>query len=303
MKKILLATTALMGLAGAASAEIALSGYAEMGILGGDAIETQFHNDVVVNFNFSGETDGGLSFGGKVQLDDTNGSGIVSGANVFDDENFWISGSFGKLTLGEADGALDWAVTEIYKGTALADDHSTHAGAYGNGGLDVLYEEQLLRYEYAFGNIGFAVSAEMDDTGASDTVFGLGVKWSGDMNGTAVGVGLGYQSNGDLDVIAVSANATMANGFSVNLGVADGNLDQTPAEDTWMGLGLGYETGALMVQANYGEYDSGADGFGLVANYDLGGGATVMAGYGSGNALSGNGGGEDTFSVGLGLSF
>jgi len=65
------------------------------------------------------------------------------------------------------------------------------------------------------------------------------------------------------------------------------------------------------VQANYGAYDIGAltiDGWGLVANYDLGGGAVVMAGYGTGDVAAGNEigglyGSEDTFSVGLGLSF
>ncbi len=69
MKKILLATTALVGFAGAAAAEITMSGYAEMGIAGGDGpgIETQFHQDWQINFDLVGETDGGLSFGAHMQ--------------------------------------------------------------------------------------------------------------------------------------------------------------------------------------------------------------------------------------------
>lgn len=297
MKKLLLASTALVAFAGAASAEVALSGYAEMGIADGDAVDTQLWNDIVINFSMSGTTDGGLEFGAKVQLDDTNSSMSVNGTPTFDDESVYISGSFGKLTLGETDGALDWALTEIYMGTAIADDHSTHAGAYWNTGLDGTYDDQVLRYEYSFGDFAAALSAELDDTGVGDAVMGLGFKWSGDMNGTAVGVGLGYQTDGNLDVIGVSANATLANGLALNAGYVDLDVDQ------WMGLGIGYTSGALLVQANYGEYDSGNNGFGLVANYDLGGGAVVMAGYGSGNAASFNGHGEDTFSLGLGLSF
>lgn len=297
MKKLLLASTALVAFAGAASAEVALSGYAEMGVRGGNDIETQFHNDISVTFSMSGTTDSGLEFGASVQLDDSNGPGAIDGAWVMDDEYVWISGSFGKLTLGETDGALDWALSEIYMGTSLADDHSTHAGAYWNTGLDGIYDNQVMRYEYSFGEFAAALSAELDDTGVDDAAVGLGVKWAGDMGGTAVGVGLGYQSNGDIDVIGVSANATLANGLALNAGYVDLDVDE------WMGVGIGYTSGPLLVQANYGEYDSGNDGFGLVANYDLGGGAVVMAGYGSGDAGSFNGGGDDTWSIGLGMSF
>ena len=322
MKKILLASTALVGFAGAAAAEVSLSGYAEMGIAGGELIETQFHNDVVINFNFSGSTDNGLEFGGKVQLDDTNGGDAINGTPGFDDEAFWVSGAFGKVTLGETDGAFDWALSEIYTGTALTDDHSTHAGAYWFTGLDATYDNQVMRYEYSFGAFGVAISAEMDDDLNSgvigdgvtgDTVWSLGGKWADNVSGVDVGVGLGVQDNGTNTVWGLSASAGFASGFSASLGYAD--LDGTSdavgngvPSDAWWGLGVAYTTGALTVGANYGEYDavagSNPSGFGLVANYDLGGGAVAMAGYGaSDNGVSGNGGGDHSFSLGLGLSF
>ena len=72
-------------------------------------------------------------------------------------------------------------------------------------------------------------------------------------------------------------------------------------------LGLGYQMDALLVQANYGLYDIDGegefDGYGLVMNYDLGGGAVVMVGYGNGDLESGNGNGSETWSAGVGLSF
>jgi len=305
MKKILLATTALVGFAGAAAAEVSISGYAEMGIAGGNAgAITQFWTDANVTFAMSGTTDGGLEFGAKVDLDSLPanvGPGMTQGG-----ESMWISGSFGKLTMGDTDGALDWAASEIYMGTAIADDHSSHAGAYWNSGLDGSAGGQIARYEYSFGSFAAAVSAEIDNTGAGNNVFGVGVKYSGDMGGTAVGFGLGYQDNSLRQVWAASANATMSNGIAINAGYAD--LD---AAGTWAGIGLGYTTGALLVQANYGAYDTGAvtvDGWGLVANYDLGGGAVLMAGYGTGdtpagNEIGGTYGSTDTFSIGLGLSF
>ena len=332
MKKILLASTALVGFAGAAAAEVSLTGYAEMGIFGGDDVETQFHNDVVINFNFSGSTDNGLEFGGKVQLDDTNGSDAINGAPGYDDEAFWVSGAFGKVTLGETDGAFDWALSEIYTGTSLFDDHSTHAGAYWFTGLDGNYDNQIVRYEYSFGAFGVAISAEMDDdinTGTAgdgvtaDTSWALGGKWADNVSGVDVGLGVGVQDNGTNTVWGLSASAGFSNGFSAALGYAD--LDGvvshsnttagvTALADDWWGLGVAYTTGDLTVGANYGSYDTDLgdfSGFGLVANYNLGGGAVLMAGYGSSDvpaAASGaigsfNGNGEDTFSLGIGLSF
>ncbi|MCW3782073.1 porin [Defluviimonas salinarum] len=321
MKKLLLASTALVGFAGAAAAEVSLSGYAEIGVRGGSgdfgtvtAIETQFHNDVVINFNFSGSTDNGLDFGGKVQLDDSNGSN-PNGTPAFDDEAFFVSGTFGRVTLGETDGAFDWALSEIYSGTSLNDDHSTHAGAYWFTGLDGSYDNQIARYEYSFGDFGVAVSAENDDSGVGDAVWGLGGKWAGTFSGVDAAAGIAVQDNGTNTVWGLSGSVVMQQGFSLSAGYAD--LDGTafhtsngyttvPLSDSWWGLGAAYTTGALTVGANYGAFDTDmgtVDGWGLVANYDLGGGAVAMAGYGSGDAASWNGGGKDTWSVGLGLSF
>jgi len=277
-----------------------------------------------VNFNMSGSTDNGLEFGAKVQLDDTNGSHSVNGTPTFDDEAVWVSGSFGKVTLGETDGAFDWALAEIYSGSAIFDDHSTHAGAYWFTGLDGVYDNQVMRYEYSFGDFAVALSAEMDDTSTGDTNWAIGGKWSGSMGGMDVSAGLGYQDNGANSVVGVSASAAMSNGFSVALGYADldgiashwtqsGTTGTTSAfADSWYGVGVAYTTGALTVGANYGSYDTDigdVSGWGLVVNYDLGGGAVAMAGYGSSDVPAGadfgsfNGNGEDTFSVGLGLSF
>jgi outer membrane protein OmpU len=300
MKKILLASTALVGMAGAAAAEITLSGYAEIGIFGGDLVETQFHNDWQVNFNFSTETDNGLSIGGKVQIEETNGPSSTNGGLKIDDEAFWVSGTFGKVTLGETDGAFDWALTEIYSGTSIFDDHSTHSGAYWFTGLDGAYDNQIMRYEYSFGDFAAAFSLEQDDTGVADAIWAIGGKWSGDMGGNSVSAGLGYQSDGSIDIVGLSAGVSMPSGFSVNLGYTDfgGTMN-----DNWFGIAAAYTAGPLLVGVNYGEYDSGGSGFGLVANYDLGGGVVAMAGYGSSDVASFNGHGSDTFSLGLGMSF
>lgn len=314
MKKILFATTALVATAGVASAEVALSGYAEMGIQGGDAVEIQFHHDFDVKFTLSGETDGGLSFGATIDLDEVSG-GISNRANP---SSVFVSGAFGTLTMGDTDGALDWAMTEAFSGTSIADDHSSHAGANGNGGLDGTYDGQIARYDYSFGDFSVAVSAELDGTGAGtdeaggnaspygDPALGLGFKYGTDLGGVALGLGLGYQHiDSDNKVAGLSVSGAMDNGIKVILNYSDRTL--AGADSTHTALAIGYTMDALLVEVNWGRFDfDGApdvDGYGLVVNYDLGGGAVLMAGYGSGDGPSGNGNGDDTWSAGVGLSF
>jgi len=310
MKKVLYATTALVAFGGAAAAEVSLSGYAEMGIKGGSAGETQFHNDIDVKFSLSGESETGISFGATIDLDEVNSSGEVGGTTInnngtpldptddypqasnFNRSSVWIEGDFGKLTLGDTDGGYDWAMQEIYMGSALTDDHSTHGGAYLNSGADGTYDGQILRYENTFGDFGFAVSTEFDDSGTFDPVIGVGVKWSGDMGGVELGVGVGYQTVESTDITGISVSAAMAGGLDVRL-----NYSRDGSGADWMGVGVGYSAGDVLVQANYGEYEFGASGWGLVGNYDLGGGASVQAGFGDTD------GGESTWSLGLGLSF
>ncbi|MEZ5911218.1 MAG: porin [Paracoccaceae bacterium] len=293
MKKLLLASTALVGFAGAAAAEVALSGYAEIGIKGGTGMETQFHNDIDVTFSMSGETDNGLQFGATIDLDEVNASAEVGGTGTTNLSSVWVSGEFGKVTLGDTDGAFDWAMKETSKLTSIADDHSTHAGFSGNGGLDGTYDGQVMRYEYAMDAISFAVSAELDDTGAGDPVFGIGFKWSGDMGGTTVGVGIGHQTvSGGADITGISLDASMAGGFYGILNYSDHSVTGSHT-----GVALGYNTGALTAEVNYGEFEAGGEGYGLAVNYDMGGGAVAMLGYGKTN------GGGSTWSAGLGLSF
>lgn len=277
--------------AGVASAEVTLSGYAEMGIVGGKAAtEAKFHQDVEVTFGMSLETSNGLTFGANIDLDETDvpNNGDLSGTTVY------MSGAFGTLTMGDTDGAFDWAMTDVGMGTSITDDHTSHVGYSGNSGLDGTLDKQVLRYEYAFGKVGVAASAMLDDAG-SDNVFGLGATYDADV----VKVGLGYQDNGVDSILGLSVSGEVS---GVKYAVNYSDLD---TDGTHMGLGIGYTTGALMLHANYGVYESTAgvktDGVGLAANYDLGGGAVVMAGYGS--DLSSAAGNQDQFSVGVGLSF
>ena len=195
MKKVLFASTALVATAGVAAAEIKITGSAEMGITGGSGgVVTQFHEDVDVNFKMSGETDGGLSFGVAVDLDEAAGLGTTgnNGTAVF------IKGGFGTLTMGDTDGALDYALQEASIGAAgsIADNETSHAG-YNGSYLDGMYDNQVVRYDNSFGDFSFAVSAELDDSAATRQAngFAVGFKYKADLGGNAITIGLGHQTS------------------------------------------------------------------------------------------------------------
>ncbi|RVT82111.1 porin [Rhodobacteraceae bacterium CCMM004] len=370
MKKVLFATTALVASASFAMADVDLEGTAVMGIAGGDGMEDQFWTDIDVKFRMSGETDGGLTFGAEIDLDEADGAGscritdndatngpiLINGEPVdigpivdsngdtvsiqdadqvaascsargnslaFDGatqggETIFISGNFGTITMGDTDGALDWAMQEVGIGASLGDTHTSHAGYNGNAGLDILYDGQIVRYDYTFGDFSFAASALLDDDptdGAGpnqpdngDTVFAIGARYSANLGGVDLGLGIGYQTANNIDLIGVSADVEFAQGFRAIVNYTDmdsmvvdfGDNGGNRTVDAHWGIGLGYETGAILVSANYGRYDLTAggeiDGYGLAVNYDLGGGASLQAGYGGGD-------GPDAYSFGVAMEF
>lgn len=309
MKSILFASTALVAFAGAASAQgVALSGSAEMGIIDSNAtgVDVGFHTDIDVTFTMSGETDNGLTFGATVDLDENGAFANTTQGG----ETIFISGSFGTLTMGDTDGAFDWAMTEVnFNSGSINDDETAHAGFSGNAGLDGTFDGQIARYDYAIGDLSFALSAELDDTAGavSDAVMGVGFKYGLDLGGTTIALGLGYQTTSvatvDSDLIGVSANATFG---SITAGINFSTLEVGTAETDHVAVGLGYSSGPISLNVNYGSFDTGLaatdrDGFGLSAGYDLGGGATVQFGYGSGEV--GTAGSVDTYSLGVAMSF
>jgi outer membrane protein OmpU len=171
MKKLLLATSILAGTAGLAAAEITLSGDARMGFLD-DFVYTDADDDVGftsrarVTFTFSGETDGGLSFGASFRADNSSNAANGTAGSVF------LSGAFGKVSMGDVDGAAVAAVGHV-DGVGLTGLSDLNESAFiANGGLadddltdlDSLDEtfgltgDPSVLYEYTTGNVGLFVS-------------------------------------------------------------------------------------------------------------------------------------------------
>lgn len=340
MKKVLFATTALVATAGVASADVAITGSAEMGLIGGSEIDTQFLQSVDVRFAMTGTADNGLQFGATIDLDDSQDTAVAGRDTVdsttFSDFTVFVSGELGTLTMGDTDGALDWAMQEVNFGSpgSIDDSETAHAGYNGNSGLDGHYDGQILRYDYSFGDFSVAVSVEQDDNSSAmgdatglgitqvttvdgDPVWGLGARYSGAFAGGTFGVGIGYQITNDgdqsavtsttVDIIGVSANVALDSGFSaaVNYSVLDSDIANL--DGTHFGIGASYTFDAITVHANYGQYDRGtalgndSSGYGLAAAYDFGGGLSAHLAYGQSDVD----GADDTstWSLGLAMSF
>jgi len=94
MKKVLFATTALVFSAGFAAAEVSLSGDGRMGVVyNGD--DWNFSSRARVIFTLSGQTDGGLEFGGSFKAHESGAAENGSAGSVY------ISGAFGKIEMGD----------------------------------------------------------------------------------------------------------------------------------------------------------------------------------------------------------
>jgi len=322
MKKLLLASSALVASAGVASAEISWSGYAEMGIAGGTNQDAQFHQDIALSFSMSGTTDNGIEFGASSDFDtDSGAGGSINGTWNLDNESVFIKGGFGTLTLGEIDGAMDWALTEagnVGNPGSLNDDETAHGGYQGSY-LDGQYDNQIARYDHTIGDFGFAISAEMDDTGARDPGYAIGAKYSMALGMGSLDLAAGYQSTDetgspiktftaapgeDVTVAGLSAVFAMDNGLSAGVNYTDWEIGTQDATHT--GIGVGYSMDAITLHANWGQYDfdgqGDVTGWGVAAAYNLGGGATMHLGYGdTDDEIAGTE--SDRWSFGLSMKF
>jgi outer membrane protein OmpU len=106
MKKLLIATTALVATAGVAAADVSVGGNGRMGVVY-NGEDLNFSSRLRIAFTASGETDGGLSFGGSIRADNAGGGANGSAGNVF------ISGAFGKIAMGDVVGAAEAVIGDL----------------------------------------------------------------------------------------------------------------------------------------------------------------------------------------------
>ncbi len=264
MKKILLATTLLVASTGFAAAELTTTGAARMGIIY-NGTDTEFTSRVRITFTGSGETDGGLTFGASVRADQS-GQGNTSNG----DSTVYISGAFGKLTMGDVGGAADALVGNV-SGVGLTGLGSLNELGYIGTAKTAAY------YEYSTNGLTFGVGVgQPTGTNPSGSV---AVKYSTDTFSVALGYEDGAVNTGTtlapvwVDATQTSLGVTGSfSGISLKAVVKDLSTNA----DLSYAVSADYTSGATTVTAFYA--DNGTEVYGLGAAYDLGGSAKVVGG-------------------------
>jgi len=318
MKKILLASTVLAMTASVAAAEVTVSGEARMGILNGFVFgpgvdETGFHQRIRVIFTMSGETDGGLAFGATIRADQAQASNDYGTAGTV-----WMSGAFGKISMGDVDGAATMAVGHVdgVGLTGLGDANEnvffSNGGFESNGALapglaagTLITQDPSALYEYSAGNVSVYASV----TQPTFQFAAIGNVYDGDAYGLGVAytmgdykVSLGYErldvqnvvNPNDfmkIDHLIIGGDATFGQiTVKARYGKADVDYFGTPSDDkfTQGALSATYKMDAISVtafgsqkrlkNAATGANELRTDAIGLGGAYDLGGGASVKGG-------------------------
>ncbi|WP_108485257.1 porin [Oceaniglobus ichthyenteri] len=304
MKNVLLASTALIMSAGVAAAEVTVGGDGRMGIIDmDDARGLHFTSRIRISFAASGETDSGLSFGGSVRVDNYENDQATNGQ----EGSVFVSGAFGKLSMGDVSGAAEAAVGDL-SGVGLTGLGDRNEVTYLLNSAAVYRPSAL--YEYSTGSLTFYASAENPGAPAvvgspfgTNEAYGVGVKYSAG-NYT---VALGYENynttdafgvdTGNIDHIVLGGTAAFGD---ATVKAIYGSVDDAISTNDQYGLSLDYVFGATTATAFAIEQFDGETDFGIGASYDLGGGAALKGGVVRDNFV----GGDNTYyDFGVSMSF
>jgi outer membrane protein OmpU len=233
-----------------------------------------------ISFAGSGETDSGISYGisGRAEQSDATTAGSQ-----------YVSGAFGKISMGDLGGADKDAAGHIAGGVGLSGMGSNN---------EILYQARNHNLGYEFSTSGLTFGYSQNTAVQTGSNSAMGIKWSGDMGGTGLTVGLGQSkvgtstqstmslavSTGGLTIKAIQSTndngpvvAAVTKARSGASGTADvfgSAVDNTPDTDH-TGVSVSYSMDAVSVTAytktvsTSGSADKDYTGIGFA--YDMGG--------------------------------
>jgi outer membrane protein OmpU len=249
MKKVLFATTALVLSAGVAAADVAVSGDGRMGLLRDfGATDTSFTSRLRISFTASGQSDGGLSFGGSIRADNAAAGAAGTGGSVF------ISGDFGRVTMGDTNGAAEAAVGDV-RGVGLTGLGDLNDATYLSNPAAM---RPTARYDYTIA--GFGVHLSVSNPTATltnplatapaiafrNTVSSIAFTYNMD----GLKLGLGYETTGNLNHAILGGSYTIA---GITLAANYGELTGAGAKLTQTSASAAYTADALTVSAFYSD--------------------------------------------------
>ena len=276
MKKLLLATTMLVTAGHYAAADVSVSGDGRMGVVSDDGTTT-LSSRMRIKFSGSGTTDGGLSFGGSFRAADVVGGGAlednddlsVSNSKATNDGkagSVFLSGAFGKITMGDTGNAVDSLVSNV------------SAVGYGASGLDGAQELGLLdnadktAVSYNIAISGATVEVGSGQIDGANEYYSVAVAYAFGGINTAIG----YESNAT-DTQTKAAVSAKVGPATVKVAVADRDSN----EDIGYAVSADFTMAGATVTAYYADDNAEEANMAVGASYDLGGGAMFKAGVGT----------------------
>ena len=276
MKKVLLTTSALTLLAGAASA-VDIGGYARIGISNAGGATTNYLRNQIT-FTGSASTDGGLTMSTWTRYRHSAASSVFSGTGSLAAPRISVSNGAMTLTAGNAGGAINansgmwgcgaamWGCADVVGSWDWASTSSTGAGP------------NVVRLDMALGGASVSVSGG----NGNDTEASLSVP----MGGGSVGIGFDQNSAAN-QTISVNWSGTMA-------GMSAGLRTSQSGGSTGYIANVTAPMGAGSVYVFAGKTLAGNNNYGLRYNQSLGGGASMHAGVTSASGAT---------TVGAGVAF
>jgi outer membrane protein OmpU len=257
MRKILLASTALIAVAGVAQAEITISGKFEFGYET-ESDDTSYDQDAMfqsdaITFSFSNTTDSGLSISGRSVYDSDAGSA--------DESSFTVSGDFGSLTMGQDDGAganfMPWVVAANNNlgsyDASVPTISTTGAALTGVYAYPQYRSDDEVKVTYTSPSMGgFSFGYSVADTAvtgtgttSSDTEANtsFGASYSGDMGGVSVHLTAMMEDSGEAtDTSENDAYGISLSSGGVTIAVATGGTKTgTSIDSDTTVAGIGYQ--------------------------------------------------------------
>ncbi len=265
MKKVLLTTSALTLLAGAAAADVSLSGYGRIGVRY-NGVTTTTYNRVRLNVTASTETDNGLTFGAWFRMQATNTSAAATVAMAPTGGAVWISNGMGTITVGNTGGAIAAAANIFGCGVGFAgacNDMADNSFTNHVTTASTSSGPNTVRVDFALGSANISLSGGHTAAGAAQNVevaanFAVG----------GATIGLGYEA-------AAVSPTTWAN-VSFDAGSATVGLRTAfSGGATGYIAHVTYGMGAGAIYAYGGNNLLGSNEYGIEYSHGLGGGVTA----------------------------
>lgn len=267
MKKILIASTALVALAGAAHADITLTGGANFGMKYDNSKATNkatIHNELDFNLVATGESDNGISFGASIDFDadlnDQAESSFTGNSAKSADPEAFISFSGLTLTVGKVGSADVGGIADVgYDGIGIDQEKNDQ----GSHDINVAYSTNGFTFQVSYGSNteDYAVAVE----GSFDKVsFALGHSKEKANKDEVTHATLGYNFGSVATNVYVESFKPLGAKAQTNYGL---DVSYTMNDLT------------LTLAAMGGDFQKDTN-VGIGAKYNLGGGLAIAGGIG-----------------------